>query len=52
MKQIIALSGGGFSMEPNNSLLDLYILNQAKNAKPQICLVGLKKGLLIRMGMN
>ncbi len=25
-KQIIAMGGGGFSMEPENPLLDLYIL--------------------------
>lgn len=29
MKQIIALGGGGFSMEPENSLLDKYILQQS-----------------------
>jgi dipeptidase E len=28
VKQIIALGGGGFSMEPENPLLDLYILRQ------------------------
>lgn len=29
MKQIIALGGGGFSMEPENPLLDQYILQQS-----------------------
>ncbi|MBM7693382.1 peptidase E [Peribacillus deserti] len=29
MKQIIALGGGGFSMEPENPLLDLYILSKS-----------------------
>jgi peptidase E len=28
-KQIIALSGGGFSMEPENPILDEYILKQS-----------------------
>ncbi len=31
MRQIIAL-GGGFSMEPDNPLLDLYILKQVNKA--------------------
>lgn len=44
MRQIIALGGGGFSMEPDNSLLDLYILEQAKKAKPQICFVPTASG--------
>ncbi|MBM7646003.1 peptidase E [Scopulibacillus daqui] len=44
MRQIIALGGGGFSMEPNNPLLDLYILKQAKKKKPQICFVPTASG--------
>jgi peptidase E len=36
-KQIIALGGGGFSQEPDNPLLDLYILDQAGKPKPEIC---------------
>ncbi|WP_313805207.1 peptidase E [Cytobacillus sp.] len=39
MRQIIALGGGGFSMEPENPLLDLYILNQSCKIKPNICYV-------------
>ena len=44
MRQIIALGGGGFSMEPDNPLLDLYILKQAKIAKPQICFLPTASG--------
>jgi dipeptidase E len=44
MKQIIALGGGGFSMEPENPLLDLYILRQAENEKPNICFVPTASG--------
>ena len=44
MRQIIALGGGGFSMEPDNPLLDLYILRQAKKAKPQICFIPTASG--------
>ncbi len=32
MRQIITLGGGGFSMEPDNPLLDLYILKKAKKS--------------------
>jgi dipeptidase E len=44
VKQIIALDGGGFSMEPGNPLLDLYILRQAENEKPNICFVPTASG--------
>lgn len=46
MRQIIALGGGGggFSMEPNNPLLDLYILKQAKKVKPEICFIPTASG--------
>lgn len=33
MKQIIAMGGGGFSMEPNNQLLDQYIFKQSMISK-------------------
>lgn len=44
LKQIIALGGGGFSMEPENSLLDHYILSQSKKPRPRICFVGTASG--------
>jgi dipeptidase E len=44
MRQIIALGGGGFSMEPDNPLLDLYILNQVKKDDPKICFVPTASG--------
>ena len=37
MEQIIALGGGGFSMEPNNLALDRYILNQIRVPAPKVC---------------
>ena len=37
MKQIIAMGGGGFSMEPENPLLDLYVLQQAHKPRPKVC---------------
>lgn len=44
MKQIIALGGGGFSMEPNNALLDQYILKQSNKLSPRICFVPTASG--------
>lgn len=44
MKQIIALGGGGFSMEPENPLLDLYILNQSEKINPKICFIPTASG--------
>lgn len=44
MKQIIALGGGGFSMEPDNPLLDQYILNQSRRPNPRICFLPTASG--------
>jgi peptidase E len=44
MRQIIAMGGGGFSMEPTNPLLDEYILNQSQSAKPKICFLPTASG--------
>ncbi|MFC7440744.1 Type 1 glutamine amidotransferase-like domain-containing protein [Laceyella putida] len=43
-RQIIAMGGGGFSMEPKNPLLDRYILAQTGVAKPRICFVPTASG--------
>ena len=37
MKQIIAMGGGGFSMEPTNPLLDQYVLDQTRKRRPRVC---------------
>jgi dipeptidase E len=37
LKQVIAMGGGGFSMEPENPLLDVYILAQARKKTPSVC---------------
>lgn len=37
LKQIIAMGGGGFSMEPDHLVLDQYILEQSARSKPKIC---------------
>jgi dipeptidase E len=42
--QIIAMGGGGFSMEPENPLLDDYVLAQARGSRPRICFLGTASG--------
>lgn len=44
MKQIIALGGGGFSMEPENPLLDQYILQQSNKSLPKLCFLPTASG--------
>lgn len=44
MKQIIALGGGGFSTEPDNELLDKYILECSGIKNPKICYVPTASG--------
>ena len=43
-KQIIAMGGGGFTMEPGNPFLDEYILSQASKKKPRICFLPTASG--------
>jgi dipeptidase E len=35
--QVVAMGGGGFSMEPSNPLLDDFILTLAKRQPPRVC---------------
>ena len=41
---IVALGGGGFAMEPENPLLDDYILSLARNRSPRVCFVPTASG--------
>lgn len=43
-KQIIAMGGGGFSMEPDNLLLDRYVLSCARQPNPAVCFVPTASG--------
>lgn len=43
-KQIIAMGGGGFSMEPENLLLDEYVLKQTNKKTPKVCFVPTASG--------
>jgi peptidase E len=36
-RQIVALGGGGFSMEPGNPLMDSYLLELADAPRPRVC---------------
>ena len=42
--QIIALGGGGFSMEPENLALDEYVLRQARAPRPAVAFVPTASG--------
>lgn len=44
LRQIIALGGGGFSMEPENLTLDRYVLAQARTAEPAVAFVPTASG--------
>lgn len=42
---IIAMGGGGFSMDPpENRLMDDYVLAQARRAQPRVCFLGTASG--------
>ena len=42
--QIVAMGGGGFLMEPENPLLDRFILSTAAASHPKVCFVGTASG--------
>jgi peptidase E len=43
-RQIVAMGGGGFSMEPDNPTLDDYVLSLAGSERPRIGFVGTASG--------
>ncbi|HYM56288.1 MAG TPA: peptidase E [Solirubrobacteraceae bacterium] len=42
--QIVALGGGGFSMEKDGSLLDDYVLSLTETARPRVCFLPTASG--------
>ncbi|MCL6442361.1 MAG: peptidase E [Alicyclobacillus sp.] len=44
MRQIVAIGGGGFSMEPENPLLDQYVLRQTNRSNPKVCFIPTASG--------
>jgi len=43
-RQIVAMGGGGFSMEPENTRLDDYVLALTKKRTPRVCFVPTASG--------
>ncbi len=43
-RQIVAFGGGGFSMEPGNTLLDDYVLGLTGAARPKVCFLPTASG--------
>ena len=41
---IVAMGGGGFSMEPENPLLDDYLISLAEAAEPRVCFLPTASG--------
>jgi dipeptidase E len=41
---IVAMGGGGFSMEPENPLLDDYVLSLAERSSPRVCFLPTASG--------
>ncbi len=44
LPQIIAMGGGGFSMEPDNPLLDRYVLAISRREQPSVCFLPTASG--------
>lgn len=42
--QIVAFGGGGFAMEPDNPLLDEYVLGLSRRSRPRVCLIPTASG--------
>src|SRR5215216_7428828 len=43
-RQIVAFGGGGFSMEPGNTLLDDYVLGLPPGVRPRVCFLPTASG--------
>jgi dipeptidase E len=43
-RRIVAMGGGGFSMEPGNPLLDRFVVSLARSARPRVCFVPTASG--------
>jgi dipeptidase E len=43
-RHLIALGGGGFSMEPDNLALDQYVVNQTGQVRPRVCFLPTASG--------
>jgi peptidase E len=52
MRQIIAMGGGGFSMEPDNPALDKYVVRQTGKRRPKVCFLPTASGDAERYCLN
>jgi len=43
-RRIVAMGGGGFSMEPDNPLLDAFVVSLARRERPRVCFLGTASG--------
>ncbi|HEY4827887.1 MAG TPA: peptidase E [Solirubrobacteraceae bacterium] len=43
-RRVVAMGGGGFSMEPENPLLDRFVLSLARASPPRVCFVPTASG--------
>jgi dipeptidase E len=44
MRRVVAMGGGGFSMEPGNPLLDEFVLSLARTSRPRVCFLPTASG--------
>jgi len=44
VRAVVAMGGGGFSMEPENLLLDEFVLTRARASRPPVCFVPTASG--------
>jgi peptidase E len=51
-RRIVAMGGGGFSMEPDNPLLDEFVLSLARSSRPRVCFLPTASGDDDRYIMN
>ena len=43
-RRVVAIGGGGFSMEPENLMLDAFVLSLARSPSPRVCFVPTASG--------
>jgi dipeptidase E len=43
-RRLVAMGGGGFSMEPANPLLDKFVLSLARSSRPRVCFLPTASG--------
>jgi dipeptidase E len=43
-RRLVAMGGGGFSMEPESPRLDEFVLSLARSSSPRVCFVHTASG--------